>query len=101
MNGCFFIVSASRMSSSQVCRPHFHPPLHPWLSDASAKPLGHSGPWVPFGGGAGDPDKSQSPNTAPAQPHNIFSFPPTPPKDSTPDSVSSTLIMFILLLSLN
>lgn len=79
---------ASRMSSSQVCRPHFHPPLHPWLSDASAKPLAHSGPWVPFGGGAGDPDKSQSPNTAPAQPHNIFSFPPTPPKDSTPDSVA-------------
>ncbi|XP_060529128.1 GATA-binding factor C isoform X2 [Cylas formicarius] len=77
---------ASRMSSSQVCRPHFHPPLHPWLSDASTKPLGHSGHWVPFGG-AGDPDKSQSPNTAPAQPHNIFSFPPTPPKDSTPDSV--------------
>ncbi|XP_066141291.1 GATA-binding factor C isoform X4 [Euwallacea fornicatus] len=81
---------ASRMSSSQVCRPHFHPPLHPWLSDASAKPLGHSGPWVPFGGGPGDPDKSQSPNTAPAQPHNIFSFPPTPPKDSTPDSVAPT-----------
>ncbi|XP_076266703.1 GATA binding protein grain isoform X1 [Rhynchophorus ferrugineus] len=79
---------ASRMSSSQVCRPHFHPPLHPWLSDASAKPLAHSGPWVPFGGGAGDPDKSQSPNTAPGQPHNIFSFPPTPPKDSTPDSVA-------------
>ncbi|XP_050305016.1 GATA-binding factor C-like isoform X2 [Anthonomus grandis grandis] len=78
---------ASRMSSSQVCRPHFHPPLHPWLSDASAKPLSHSGPWVPFGGGAGDPDKSQSPNTAPTQSHNIFSFPPTPPKDSTPDSV--------------
>ncbi|XP_030763907.1 GATA-binding factor C-like [Sitophilus oryzae] len=79
---------ASRMSSSQVCRPHFHPPLHPWLSEASAKPLAHSGPWVPFGGGAGDPDKSQSPNTAPGQPHNIFSFPPTPPKDSTPDSVA-------------
>lgn len=73
------------MSSAQVCRPHFHAPLPPWLSDGG-KPLGHSGPWVPFGGG--DPDKSQSPGTAPAQPHNIFSFPPTPPKDSTPDSVA-------------
>lgn len=74
------------MSSGQVCRPHFHAPLHPWLSDGS-KPLAHSGPWVPFGGG-GDPDKSQSPSSAPPhQPHNIFSFPPTPPKDSTPDSV--------------
>lgn len=76
---------ASRMSSAQVCRPHFHAPLPPWLSDG-AKPLGHSGPWVPFG--SGDPDKSQSPSSAPAQPHNIFSFPPTPPKDSTPDSVA-------------
>lgn len=74
------------MSSGQVCRPHFHAPLHPWLSDG-AKPLAHSAPWVPFG--SSDPDKSQSPGSAPgAQPHNIFSFPPTPPKDSTPDSVA-------------
>lgn len=81
-------VSATRMSSSQVCRPHFHAPLHPWLSDGT-KPLAHSGPWVPFGGG--DPDKSQSPSSGPtSQPHNIFSFPPTPPKDSTPDSVAPT-----------
>ncbi|CAH0554687.1 unnamed protein product [Brassicogethes aeneus] len=76
---------ASRMPSGQVCRPHFHAPLHPWLSDGT-KPLAHSSPWVPFGGA--DPDKSQSPSSAPAQPHNIFSFPPTPPKDSTPDSVA-------------
>lgn len=73
------------MSSSQVCRPHFHAPLHPWLSEGT-KPLSHSGPWVPFAGS--DPDKSQSPGSAAAQPHNIFSFPPTPPKDSTPDSVA-------------
>ncbi|XP_056635505.1 GATA-binding factor C isoform X1 [Diorhabda carinulata] len=76
---------ASRMTTGQVCRPHFHAPLHPWLSD-STKPLGHSSPWVPFGGG--DPDKSQSPSSVPTQAHNIFSFPPTPPKDSTPDSVA-------------
>lgn len=75
---------ASRMSSSQVCRPHFHAPL-PWLSDGT-KPLAHSGPWVPFAGS--DPDKSQSPSSGPTQPHNLFSFPPTPPKDSTPDSVA-------------
>lgn len=79
-----FSISASRMSSSQVCRPHFHAPL-PWLSDGT-KPLTHSGPWVPFGGS--DPDKSQSPSSGPTQPHNLFSFPPTPPKDSTPDSVA-------------
>ncbi|XP_017779568.1 PREDICTED: GATA-binding factor C isoform X2 [Nicrophorus vespilloides] len=83
---------ASRMSSGQVCRPHFHAPLHPWLSDS--KPLNHSSPWVPFGGGGGgggggDPDKSQSPSSvAASQPHNLFSFPPTPPKDSTPDSIA-------------
>lgn len=77
------------MSSSQVCRPHFHAPLHPWLSSDGAKPLAHhSSPWVPFGGS--DPDKSQSPSSGGpggGQPHNLFSFPPTPPKDSTPDSV--------------
>lgn len=74
------------MSSGQVCRPHFHAPIHPWLSDS--KPLNHpSHPWVPFGGG--DPDKSQSPSSVPvSQPHNLFSFPPTPPKDSTPDSIA-------------
>lgn len=76
------------MSSTQVCRPHFHTPIHPWLTAAdSSKSLAaaHSNPWVPFGG---DPDKSQSPSSQPSQPpHNLFSFPPTPPKDSTPDSV--------------
>ncbi|XP_045474299.1 GATA-binding factor C-like isoform X1 [Harmonia axyridis] len=75
---------ASRMSSGQMCRPHFHTPLPHWLADS--KPLAHSGPWVPFGGG--DPDKSQSPSSAPSQHHNLFAFPPTPPKDSTPDSVA-------------
>ncbi|XP_044738457.1 GATA-binding factor 2-like isoform X2 [Chrysoperla carnea] len=83
---------ASRMSSSNVCRPHFHTPLHPWMTDTSKL---HSTPWVPFGqstGGSGDPDKSQSPGSQsqPTQPHNLFSFPPTPPKDSTPDSVIPT-----------
>lgn len=74
------------MSSGQVCRPHFHAPLHPWLPD-STKSLSHGG-WFQVAGGGGDPDKSQSPSSAPGQPHNLFSFPPTPPKDSTPDSVA-------------
>lgn len=81
-----FFVIASRMSSGQVCRPHFHAPLHPWLPD-STKSLSHGG-WFQVAGGGGDPDKSQSPSSAPGQPHNLFSFPPTPPKDSTPDSVA-------------
>lgn len=76
------------MSSSQVCRPHFHTPIHPWLTAESSKGLtAHSNPWVPF---SGDPDKSQSPSQPNQPPHNLFSFPPTPPKDSTPDSVVPT-----------
>lgn len=75
------------MSSSNVCRPHFHTPLHPWLTET--KPLSHSTSWVPFG--QSDPEKSQSPGSQPSsQTHNLFSFPPTPPKDSTPDSVIPT-----------
>ncbi|XP_026476100.1 GATA-binding factor C-like, partial [Ctenocephalides felis] len=65
----------ARMSSGQVCRPQFHPPLHPWLSE-SAKALPGSGWGAPF-----EPEK---PTQAP-----LFSFPPTPPKDSTPDSVAA------------
>lgn len=75
------------MSSTQVCRPHFHTPIHPWLTAESSKGLTHSNPWVPF---SGDPDKSQSPSQPNQPPHNLFSFPPTPPKDSTPDSVVPT-----------
>ncbi|XP_055619084.1 GATA-binding factor C isoform X2 [Toxorhynchites rutilus septentrionalis] len=90
---------ASRMGSShvapQVCRPHFHGPLS-WLSDP-AKPMASSSAWgSPFacpqdpqdklshatgmvGQGAGQSSSSQ----------HLFSFPPTPPKDSTPDSVQT------------
>lgn len=81
-------ITAGRMSSTQVCRPHFHTPIHPWLTAESSKGLtAHSNPWVPF---SGDPDKSQSPSQPNQPPHNLFSFPPTPPKDSTPDSVVPT-----------
>lgn len=84
---------------NQVCRPHFHP----WTSPADAKPsmmphsMHHAGAtWcTPF------PSKPSSHHTSPpsmgvhhgpsasshSSPH-IFSFPPTPPKDSTPDNVS-------------
>lgn len=51
-----------------MCRPHFHAPL-PWLD----KPWGY---------------QEDKPAGAPG-PHPLFSFPPTPPKDATPDSVPS------------
>nr|ABK32791.1 GATA transcription factor 123 [Platynereis dumerilii] len=107
-------------SGSQVCRPHFHPPLHPWTSLTDGKAglahahsgwispfssgpspakssLGHSspaagpgalsvhpsarassaGPTAPSGGSS-----SAGPTTTSSQ---LFSFPPTPPKDTTPE----------------
>ncbi|XP_065333109.1 GATA-binding factor 2-like isoform X2 [Cloeon dipterum] len=110
---------AARMSSSQVCRPHFHTPLHPWMSDTS-KPMvphpSHGSAWCsPFGAAssknpASTPhpsppannsnNQSQQPSLPPPLPphssaavhssphHHLFSFPPTPPKDATPDSVT-------------
>lgn len=74
--------------SGQVCRPHFHTPLHPWLE---SKALG-SGAW----GGSFQQEAAPSDKPlSPAQhhhPHPLFSFPPTPPKDSTPDSVAAAAL---------
>lgn len=81
-----------RVPSGQVCRPHFHSPLHPWISDtakaaAAAMVPHHGAAWCsPF-----PPAKPQpSPPTAPSHssPH-LFSFPPTPPKDATPDPAAA------------
>lgn len=86
---------AARVPGGQVCRPHFHSALHPWISDpakaaaaAAAAMVPHHGPasWCsPF---AGKPQPS--PPTAPSHssPH-LFSFPPTPPKDATPDPAAA------------
>lgn len=97
--------AASRMGSShaapQVCRPHFHAPI-PWLGDPKMTPSGS--PWGSSfvcpqdpqdkvsqiqsssggggGGGGGSGGGHQSGQ-------HLFSFPPTPPKDSTPDSVQT------------
>ncbi|CAN8018871.1 unnamed protein product [Ixodes persulcatus] len=87
--------SHPRVPGGQVCRPHFHSALHPWISDpakaaaaAAAAMVPHHGPasWCsPF---AGKPQPS--PPTAPSHssPH-LFSFPPTPPKDATPDPAAA------------
>lgn len=99
----------ARMSTSQMCRPHFHSPLHPWISDA--KPMvphpAHGTPWCspftskpphhpsPTGGHLGvHPAPPQVPSSiasslpSHSSPH-LFSFPPTPPKDATPDNVTN------------
>ncbi|EEB17939.1 endothelial transcription factor GATA-2, putative, partial [Pediculus humanus corporis] len=73
-------------TSTTVCRPHFHAPLHPWLSDAGTKPS-----WCnPFGNESDNkpPSPLITTNHHPNH-HNLFSFPPTPPKDATPDSVTT------------
>nr|XP_040222221.2 transcription factor GATA-3 isoform X1 [Anopheles coluzzii] len=82
---------ASRMTSShvspQVCRPHFHGPLS-WLSDPP-KPIASSSAWgSPFACPQDPQDKLTQVQTGQTGQH-LFSFPPTPPKDSTPDSVQT------------
>ncbi|XP_035773515.1 GATA-binding factor C-like isoform X2 [Anopheles albimanus] len=84
---------ASRMSSShvspQVCRPHFHGPLS-WLSDPP-KPIASGSAWgSPFACPQDPQDKLGVQVQGPGQSgQHLFSFPPTPPKDSTPDSVQT------------
>ncbi|XP_055689719.1 GATA-binding factor C isoform X8 [Lutzomyia longipalpis] len=82
--------TASRMPSShtspQVCRPHFHAPI-PWLSEPKL-----STPGSPWGNPFACPQDPQD-KVSQVQSHqtgqHLFSFPPTPPKDSTPDSVQT------------
>lgn len=96
----FFILSlftASRMPSShvstpQVCRPHFHAPL-PWSLSDPPKPLTSSSAWGSPFACPQDPQDSklvgQIQNSQSSSGQHLFSFPPTPPKDSTPDSVQT------------
>jgi len=85
----------STHASPQVCRPHFHTPLSPWLTSehksfapASAWSMGQFAcpqePQVEHKLG----QMGQSHQTTAAGQHS-FPFPPTPPKDSTPDSVQT------------
>nr|XP_029730192.1 GATA-binding factor C isoform X2 [Aedes albopictus] len=85
---------ASRMSphmTSQVCRPHFPSPLS-WFNE-STKPFAASGSWSSPFSCPQDPHEtkqSQLQSSQSAAGQHLFSFPPTPPKDSTPDSVQTT-----------
>ena len=87
-------------TTSQVCRPHFHTPLHTWIADTKpVVPHAHSS-WIsPFSKSLSHPSASAPitiqpsasiPSVTSASAHSLFSFPPTPPKDSTPDMGSAS-----------
>lgn len=82
-------------ASSQVCRPHFHNPLHSWITDAkSMVPHAHSGwPMSPFSSkGLSHPNSSAqlSGISSTLSTSASFNFPPTPPKDGTPENVNAS-----------
>ena len=99
----FTFVFTGRVTSGQVCRPHFHSPLHPWISTEAKPPMvphpaHHTGPsWCsPFpsepsshhSNSSGMNVHHSSSASSHSSPH-LFGFPPTPPKDATPDNLSS------------
>ncbi|XP_059484949.1 GATA-binding factor 2-like isoform X2 [Neocloeon triangulifer] len=82
---------AARMSSSQVCRPHFHTPLHPWMSDTS-KPMvphpSHGSAWCsPFGASAKNP--ASTPHPSPPNNNNNNQSQPSLPPPLPPHSAAS------------
>ncbi|XP_071504741.1 GATA-binding factor 2-like [Diadema antillarum] len=106
--------SHAGVASSQVCRPHFHTPTFQWLdSGKSLHGVQSSGAWCggPFGSSTPHTGPTSSytiPGSAPIAPGShghhstvpsathqgnaaaaahYFSFPPTPPKDNTPDNI--------------
>jgi GATA-binding protein 2 len=83
---------SSHVSTPQVCRPHFHAPL-PWSLSDPPKPLSSGGAWGSPFACPQDPQDSklvnQLQNSQSSSGQHLFSFPPTPPKDSTPDSVQT------------
>ncbi|XP_042589600.1 endothelial transcription factor GATA-2a isoform X1 [Cyprinus carpio] len=93
----------ARLTGSQVCRPHLiHSPGIPWLdSGKAALSAAHHNAWAVshfskpglHPASAGYPCSSSS-STAPvssltsathSSPHPLYNFPPTPPKDVSPD----------------
>lgn len=98
---CPFVPTA-RLTGSQMCRPHIlHSPGLPWLESGKSalSAAHHHNPWTvspfaktplhpsggslyPGGGSSGGPSSSHS------SPH-LFGFPPTPPKDVSPDPGSA------------
>ena len=84
----------------QVCRPHFHhpPTLHyPWLQTASPVSTADKyPPWTHLNSTSSFPASNlghshhgkSGGSGSHHHPHNPFPFPPTPPKDTTPETVT-------------
>ncbi|XP_016115074.1 GATA-binding factor 2-like isoform X1 [Sinocyclocheilus grahami] len=100
----------ARLTGSQVCRPHLiHSPGIPWLdSGKAALSAAHHNAWAVshfskpglHPASAGYPCSSST-STAPvssltsaahSSPHPLYNFPPTPPKDVSPDPGPSSPI---------
>ncbi|XP_062842464.1 endothelial transcription factor GATA-2a isoform X1 [Trichomycterus rosablanca] len=94
----------ARLTGSQVCRPHLlHSPGLPWLDGSKAAlSAAHHNAWAvsPFskaslhatgagyacsGSSATAPTSASLAPTSHASPHPLYNFPPTPPKDVSPD----------------
>ncbi|XP_028966357.1 transcription factor GATA-3-like [Galendromus occidentalis] len=89
--------NAAHSARNNMVRPHF--PTHvPWIPDPSGKPLSyaHGSSWFPSVNGSKPPHSPPSAGSAPSSqsshssPH-LFTFPPTPPKDATPDPSATAL----------
>lgn len=94
-----FLPTAARVQTGQVCRPHFHPPLQ-WIE---SKPTpGYPGcattnpasVWCPTfqQGHRPSPVPSSATSSGAGGVHSsshLFSFPPTPPKENTPEGSSA------------
>lgn len=84
----FFTVVSGRVGTSPV-RPHYPTPLHAsWFPEHSrGVGVSHSPStsWVP-------PLTSRPPPPAPLHHPHLFTFPPTPPKDATPDPIGMTAV---------
>ncbi|XP_060069179.1 transcription factor GATA-3-like isoform X1 [Ylistrum balloti] len=79
---------------SQVCRPHFHNPLHSWLTDSKSMVPHAAHQWMsPFAGKSlshPNPAAPLSVHPATSNASSSFNFPPTPPKDGTPENVATS-----------
>ncbi|BFZ10405.1 hypothetical protein BsWGS_13444 [Bradybaena similaris] len=86
-------------SGHQMYRSHFHSPLHHWIPEPakSIVPQAHSGWMAPSFGSCKSPSHPGAHANIPVHPTTStlvstasFPFPPTPPKDVTPETNNST-----------
>ncbi|XP_039295506.1 GATA-binding factor C isoform X2 [Nilaparvata lugens] len=89
-----YSVAQHAAAARQVCRPHFahHSPLHPWLTNSSSPSSSDKSGRQPQSNWCppyATVSEEAAAKTAASLTNPMFSFPPTPPKDATPDSVTT------------